>query len=154
MKKVFFLITVLSLSSCATIILGSRQPVSIASSPSNAQIYVNGELEGKTPKSINIKKSEAESFNIKIELEGYEPYETVLSRKTSGWIAGNIVFGGLIGLIIDAATGSMYKLSPEEINAQLGGSAMNDLKKNEVIIMTTLNPDPDWEKIGSLKRAN
>ncbi|MFH6792762.1 hypothetical protein ACHRCF_16520, partial [Acinetobacter baumannii] len=38
----------------------------------------------------------------------------------SGWYLGNIIFGGLIGLlIVDPATGAMYKLAPKDINTVL-----------------------------------
>ena len=45
-----------------------------------------------------------------------------LKATANGWyIAGNFVFGGLIGwFIVDPLTGKMYNLSPKEINATLG----------------------------------
>lgn len=48
------------------------------------------------------------------------PNQTVpLSADISGWYFGNILFGGLIGmLIVDPATGAMWKL-PENVNASV-----------------------------------
>ena len=43
-----------------------------------------------------------------------------MDSSLSGWYWGNIVFGGLIGmLIVDPATGAMYKL-PEGVSADMG----------------------------------
>lgn len=35
-----------------------------------------------------------------------------------GWLLGNLLIGGLIGIIIDASNGSMYKLTPDQVIAQ------------------------------------
>lgn len=35
---------------------------------------------------------------VGIKLDGYEPYELTLTRKTSGWVIGNILFGGWVWL--------------------------------------------------------
>jgi hypothetical protein len=52
-------------------------------------------------------------------LDGYETY--TLSIKPSfdyaGWIDKNIWFGGLIGLAIDAASGTYHRLSSDDISA-------------------------------------
>ena len=73
-----------------------------------------------------------------------------LTRKTNGWVWGNIVFGGIIGLIIDASSGAMYKLTPEQVNAQLAnGVVMN--KKNDTYIGVVLVADENWEKIGNIE---
>jgi len=48
----------------------------------------------------------------------------------SGWYWGNILFGGLIGmLIVDPITGAMYKL-PKNTNVSLDGNsqASNEIK--------------------------
>ena len=146
---------ILGLSSCATIILGSKQSVGISSTPSSAKIFINDEEVGITPQTVQIKKNQAQSFKVRIELEGYEPYETVLTRKTSGWIAGNILLGGLIGLVVDFATGGAYLLTPEQIEAQLGQSTSMIHKTDDSIqFFVTLQSQDDWKKIGQLESAN
>lgn len=37
----------------------------------------------------------------------------------SGWVWGNVFFGGLIGLAIDAGTGNLHNIEPEHIQANL-----------------------------------
>ncbi len=64
----------------------------------------------------------------------------------SGWVWGNIFFGGLIGLAVDAITGGLYNLSPEQINAELRKGGENSfLKQKDIYIFTTLDPDPNWK---------
>ena len=56
---------------------------------------------------------------IQIEKEGYEPYEIYTTKRYSGWLWGNLIFGLLPGLIVDAITGGMYKIDPDEIRVTL-----------------------------------
>lgn len=141
------------LTNCGTIMQGSKQQVGISSNPSNADVSINGQSKGTTPVSVDLKRKD--SHMIRLELAGYEPYETTLTRKTSGWVWGNIVFGGLIGLAVDAAAGGMYKLTPEQISAEFRESRdskiSSNLTEDGLFITVVLEPDPSWEKIGSLQ---
>ncbi|MBE9048564.1 PEGA domain-containing protein [Pleurocapsales cyanobacterium LEGE 10410] len=137
---------------CGTIIHGTTQEVGISSSPSNASVTINGQNHGNTPMIIDLKRKD--SHMVKIELDGYQPYETNLTRSTSGWVWGNIVFGGLIGLVVDASAGGMYKLSPEQLNAELRSSQAEALSSNAgLFIAVVLEADPTWERIGSLETS-
>ena len=145
-----FLTLCIFLSSCATIINGSKQTIGISSSPSEASVTINGEDFGKTP--VNAELARKENQIIKIELEGYLPYETTLTRKVDAWIAGNILFGGLIGLGIDAISGGMYKLTPQQVQAELLNQTANASAKDGIYLFVTLDPNPDWELVGMLEK--
>jgi len=146
-----FLALCLTFASCASIMIGTSQEVSIASNPTGAQVTDNGVALGKTPLAVDLKKKN--QHKIRIELEGYAPYEVAMIRKTSGWIAGNIIFGGLIGLAVDAITGGMYMLKPEQIQAELKKQgATFEYAKDTLIVTVVLEPDPSWQKIGQLTK--
>lgn len=57
-----------------------------------------------------------------------------MDTKVNGWyIGGNLLFGGVIGwLIVDPATGAMWKLDTNEINVTL-----NEVKQNGAAINGT-----------------
>jgi hypothetical protein len=74
-----------------------------------------------------------------------------ITRKLSGWIVGNVIFGGVLGIAVDAITGSMYILTPSDINANIGGSMVN-AKNNDLFIEIVLEPKDGWVKIGELSR--
>lgn len=133
---------------CGTIMQGSTQQVGISSNPSNASVTINGQNHGNTPMIIDLKRKD--SHMVKIELDGYQPYETNLTRSTSGWVWGNIVFGGLIGLVVDASAGGMYKLTPDQIDSELRSAHAEALSNDGLFIAVVLKADPSWEKIGSL----
>lgn len=49
----------------------------------------------------------------------------------NGWYVGNILFGGVLGLlIIDPATGAMYSLSTKETNVALKELNKENLQAN------------------------
>jgi hypothetical protein len=154
MKKTkLTILTVLMLvftQACGTIMQGTTQEVGISSNPSKASVTINGQDKGTTPMVLDLKRKD--SHMIRLELDGYETYETTLTRKVSGWVWGNIVFGGLIGLVVDAAAGGMYKLTPEQISAELRNGNLSLNENNDgFFIAIVLEPKPEWEKIGSLK---
>ena len=115
---VFGIVTLLLIIGCATIIHGSRESITVNSSPSGAKIIRQGAHIASTPAVIELKRSDS-NIILLIEKEGYQPIEIILNRKVDGWIVGNIVIGGLIGLAIDFITGSAYTLSPDDINVAL-----------------------------------
>ena len=139
--------------SCGTIIHGTTQEVGISSQPTNAKVSINGEDRGSTPMVADLKRKN--THMVRIQLDGYETYETTLTRSTSGWVWGNIVFGGIIGLVVDASAGGMYKLSPEQLNAELRSQNADIAQSDEgLYIAVVLEAEPEWEKVGSLKAAD
>ena len=74
-----------------------------------------------------------------------------LRRRTDGWVWGNILLGGLIGLVVDASTGGMYKIEPEQVQATLAASTAQVSKQGDVIaVAVVLHADPSWERIARL----
>ena len=107
----------LLLTSCATIVSGSKQKVEFTSTPSDATVLVNDTNIGKTPLKTKLKRNT--SYKVLIQLEGYEDYNTNIEKQFNAWYIGNIMLGGAVGLIIDPITGAMFKLSNTNVKANL-----------------------------------
>ncbi len=145
-------LSIIMLSGCCSIINGTKQSVGIVSTPTGAAVSIDNSTCGKTPfiKELTRKNNHL----VKIELAGYLPFEATLTRGVSGWIWGNIIFGGLIGLVVDAIDGAMYKLTPEQISATLAKESVSYLyKKNTLYVAVVLEADPSWQKIGQLRKV-
>ncbi|MDX1531125.1 MAG: PEGA domain-containing protein [Rhodothermales bacterium] len=140
---------VLPLANCASIVHGGEQEVSITSTPTNAAVVVDGMEAGRTPVVLDLERGD--KHVVELRLEGYEPYQIQLDKEVDGWVWGNIVFGGLIGLAIDAGTGAMYKLTPDEIDADLVSSATAEAGQLRLAVVMT--PQPGWERVGQLTPA-
>jgi len=110
------------LSGCASIISDNKWPVTIHSNPSGAICTVinqkNGmEIQkGRTPMTVTLSSKagffQPANYQFRFDQDGYNSATTSLSAGMNPWYIGNIAFGGLIGfLIVDPATGSMWKLN-------------------------------------------
>lgn len=90
-----------------------------------------------------------------INLDGFLPYETILTRKVDGWIAGNVIIGGLIGLAVDAITGGMYMLTPDQIQAEMKSQSVSVKQSKDGMFLTVvMKADSSWEKVAQLQKAN
>jgi hypothetical protein len=105
---------------CASIVSKSQYPVTINSNPSGATVTIKNKRgvdvqKATTPATVTLAASAGffspANYSFQFEKEGYFPASTSLSAGMDGWYIGNILFGGLIGiLIVDPATGAMWKL--------------------------------------------
>lgn len=108
------------LSGCASIVSKSQYPVTIQSNPSGATVFVrdkNGTIVHRavTPATLSLKAGSgyfsSARYTFEFKKDGYHNGSTSLSAGMDPWFAGNIIFGGLIGiLIVDPITGAMWKL--------------------------------------------
>lgn len=108
---------------CASIVHGTTQTISITSEPRGAKAELKC-LEGAvesglpTPTSVTLKRSKV-SCSIVVSKSGYTPVTFELQRNMSGWYIANILIGGLVGFIVDAADGAMFNQSPKSVHAVL-----------------------------------
>ena len=128
-KILSLLIIPLIFTGCASIFDGGSKSVQINSNPQGAKVTVSNQ-EGKTlfikttPAMVVLDRSSGyfrgEDYKLILEEAGYEPYETHVTSTIDGWYFGNILLGGLVGmLIVDPMTGDMYTLSPMDVNCNL-----------------------------------
>ncbi len=116
-------------SGCATIVHSGPRSIPVASNPPGAKVSIydrDGKLvmTNTTPFVAQLSTQygyfKSQSYRVEFEMPGHAPTEVRLESAVSGWYFGNIVFGGLIGmLIVDLLTGAMYNLTPEKIEQPL-----------------------------------
>lgn len=150
------LLAAVALTGCATIVGQPTQTVPIASTPSEARIVIADEdgaevFAGSTPTSVTLNKSTGryfggKEFKVTISKPGFKTQVIPITSSPNGWyIAGNLVFGGLIGwFIVDPLNGDMYTLSPESIAASLPTeSAHNNRATDGSITVMLIQDVPD-----------
>ncbi len=111
---------------CASIVSTSHRPINLRSNPDEAQVTVwNDEgtvvFKGVTPTIVTLETGTAYFHGHKYVLlftkEGFENRNVKIESAVNPWYLGNVVLGGLIGmLIVDPLTGSMWTLSPRDVN--------------------------------------
>jgi hypothetical protein len=126
------LATTAALSGCASIIKGGGpQAFNVRSQPPGGDVQITSLPDGtvtavgKTPFTAMLAKSrgffQGAKYRVVVQMPGYQPREAILDTSVNGWyVAGNLLFGGLIGwLIVDPATGAMWSLDKEFVELPL-----------------------------------
>ncbi len=116
-------------TSCASIVSKSSYPISINSAPSEVQIVIKDKkgieiFSGQTPATLKLKSGSGffgkARYQVTFNKSGYQTKTVPVEFKLNGWYFGNLLFGGVLGmLIIDPATGAMYKIETEFLNETL-----------------------------------
>lgn len=121
--SLLMIIMVFTFSSCATVWSGTQCTVNVKNGvPEGAKIYVNGNYVGQAPIKVVISKNGLKNKQtvITIKADGYKSQDIILTRRLKiSALIGDIIFTGGIGLIIDFATGAIYKAWPGTIQYTL-----------------------------------
>jgi len=113
LKTIALLCGLALVAGCATITTGSNDLVTIDTDPSGATCKLTrGDKQigaiNPTPGSLEVPKSQHD-LTVRCEREGYLTSEGTLESGFQAMTLGNALFGGLVGVVIDAASGAMTK---------------------------------------------
>ncbi len=146
MFKLMLSLLIFFLVSCASIIKGSKQLITINCNIDGAQVFIDDVEVGVTPFVGEIKKNQK---LLMVKKEGYKTYSSALSTQLEGMFWGNIITGGTIGSITDFATGAAYAYAPASYQIELIEDGMGlkefekrlSLKKFAMINMSNIAND-------------
>ncbi|AKK73880.1 hypothetical protein HX13_13060 [Chryseobacterium sp. P1-3] len=110
-----------SMTSCASMFTGTKDKISFTSSPEGVKVFHKGIEKCTTPCVAEIPRSLSKQM-VTFEKEGYNSKEVKLTKTFNPVTLLNILFGGAIGVGIDAATGSLTKYSPKNYNVELSAA--------------------------------
>lgn len=146
------LVLVLFVSGCCSIVGRDSFMLTINSNPDGANILVQDDkgikvFNGVTPTTVTLSAGEAyfhaKSYHITFSKPGYAEQYADVKATLSGWYWGNILFGGLIGmLIVDPITGKMWKLPPNVAANLSPKTALNQSQSTLKIV--TLSQVPEY----------
>lgn len=159
MEKIFTLlclsVVIIFTYSCANQVSKHNYPIFHGTHLSEANITIlnkNGleVFRGNTPASIPFKASSGfyanSRYQVTFEKEGFGARSIPVEYKVDGWKLGNQSFSGLVGLlIIDSATGGMYKLDTEFLDNVLILSTAS-LADEELKVFGITEIPTEWRK--------
>lgn len=112
-------------SSCATI-LGGKQNTLFFTYDSHpvAEVYLDGKAVGNAPGKVKVREELIQhGSHLELRAEGYAPKEYVILRRPHGeYVLLGILTGG-VPLLVDFATGAIYRPSPRHISYILDKTA-------------------------------
>lgn len=116
----------IALGGCASIVSDSKPKVGVYAVPRITSFTVTNSAgrvvhKGQTPNQVILETGRGyfkrETYTVTFHREGFADDVHVLRPTVSGWYWGNILIGGLIGmLIVDPLTGAMYTL-PDDVTS-------------------------------------
>ena len=120
-RTFLFILLVASISlivtGCATLFAPQKQKVFTSSDPKGAEIFVNGVRMGTTPFTLDLKANQ--EYMVEFKKDGFKTVGQKINTKVgAGWVILDVL-GGIVPVIIDAATGSWKKLDQDNLNAYL-----------------------------------
>jgi hypothetical protein len=119
-------------SGCASIVSGRHAEVAINSYPPDAEVQVRDQqgrtvAAARTPAVVSLKRGNGflkkAEYTATIVKPGYSTAHVPIDSTVNPWVAGNVIFGGIPGLIVDPYTGAMWQPTPKAINEQLQPSS-------------------------------
>lgn len=125
---IFAMSAALLLSSCATVLDGTREEVKIDSSDPDAQLLIDGETHGFGSQSVELERDEDHVIEV-IPTKG-DPRRVNISPRVNLLVVFNALLpGGTVASIIDWITGAAFNLEPDEVEfdfSQPDGSQYKD----------------------------
>ena len=114
MKRLILLLFIsLFITSCASILTGSKRKVLFETEPTGAKVFVNGFEKGKTPVQLKVRAEDRIDFR----LDDYTERVVVMDSKFN---AVSILNGlSIIGWGIDALTGSLKRVDTKYVKVTL-----------------------------------
>lgn len=111
--RVAGILTLMPLGACGVIFNGSNQAIQVQSSPDAAKVTANpGGETSTTPTTLTL--SRKDSYTLTFTKDGYKDATfAIQSHAKGGIIVLDVLLTGLVGVVIDAATGGWNGLSPE-----------------------------------------
>ena len=119
---------VLGMCGCASVVSGRYADVRLDSYPANAHVVVRDQkgatvAEAQTPAVVSLKRNRKfflpAKYTATFEAPGYASATVPLKSTINPWVAGNIVLGGPIGLVVDTATGAGWRPKHDQIAQHL-----------------------------------
>ncbi|MDB2683142.1 hypothetical protein N9Z27_02705 [Alphaproteobacteria bacterium] len=113
LKLTLLLVSTLFLPSCASILSGTSQTLTVNTTPEGANCALNRENQvigriNPTPGSIIVEKTKHD-ITVECTKAGYLKSSLINESGTAGATAGNIILGGGIGWAVDSARGADNK---------------------------------------------
>lgn len=116
-KKLLLLAAGAAAAGCGALFNSGPARVNFTSTPDNAEVWIDGVRRGTTPIFLELEKKK--DHTVTFRKAGYQDMTNPLPRSIKGVYVVFDVLGGLLPVIVDAATGSWYVLSTDHVHGNL-----------------------------------
>ncbi len=111
----------LALGGCATVTRGTTDQIQLVSEPDGATAKTSLAQQCLTPCTLQV--SRKDEFSVTFSKPGFTDQSVQVKTRVAGsgaaGFAGNVLFGGVVGMGVDAATGSTLEHVPNPVSVVL-----------------------------------
>jgi hypothetical protein len=146
---------------CASIVHGGDRKITIATQPTAAKATItklNGDVVSvsTTPCTVSLDPKrgyfKGQTFTLKLELPGYQTAQVELHSTVSGWYFGNLLLGGVIGMLaVDPVTGAMWNIQPDKIDQSLTASQASLIRNRDGFVVVLASQLTSGERAHSVR---
>ncbi len=141
------MLVMMSSEGCGTIVHGSSQTINFSTNPQGATIQFDNGMVYTTPSQVKLERKK--DYVVTISKPGYQTQTLPITSVLSGWLAGNLLLGGIIGGAVDMASGAAWTLTPEAVNVTLHPLAPGEVAAPAV--PTAMSPE---DRLRSIERLH
>jgi hypothetical protein len=131
------------LAGCATILSDRSWPVTVDNSGGPTYYVIKDRKNqvvqaGVTPQQVTLKSSAGpfRPARYHVEYAGEQGiHHQTIEPRINWWTAGNIILGGVPGLVVDAGTGAMWKLDPTVVGEVPHTAVVSNREHGHAIVM-------------------
>lgn len=120
-KSMLIALASILVSGCASITRGTKEVFVVDSMPQDAEVRLSSGQVGRTPASFEVGRRD--TLTVFVSKPGFKSRTVIVQSEVGGGggaaMAGNVIFGGIIGAGVDAGTGAMYEHKPNPLIVQL-----------------------------------
>jgi hypothetical protein len=116
-KSIVIVAACMAVSACGAIFNSGPARVNFTSTPDTAEVWIDGVRRGTTPVFLELEKRKDHTVTFK--KAGYQDMVNPLPRSVKGVYVVFDILGGILPVIVDAATGSWYVLSTDHVHGTL-----------------------------------
>ena len=116
------------LTGCATIVSGRTQDIAFHSVPAGADVMLNDGAKTVTPGTLTLKRRG--NYMATFTKEPFLPRSVEIKSSGNWWVLGNVLIGGLIGIIVDIATGAAHRLVPDYVMVDMATGTVSSEKED------------------------
>jgi hypothetical protein len=108
--RVLAVVVLLAGSGCATILAPGPDLVLVESDPPGAEVLIDGRPAGRTPAQVMVLRNEEARLTLR--KDGYQDVQYDYDKDINPPTLANLLLGGLLGFIVDAASQNIGKYDP------------------------------------------
>ncbi len=141
-----------ALAGCATVVHGTVERVQVDSTPGGADVAIDdSEQEVTTPAWVWLARRRA--HKLVFHKPGFQDATKHLTSTPSGWVLGNVIAGGVVGVAIDESDGAARKLSSDKVFVTLTPLPLNSKSGSEHQAQAEELPGPHSAVFDRLEKA-